>query len=158
MEDILNASLAGGVIVGTCCILLVYPGHSIIFGVFAGLISTFGFEKMNEWLADKIKLYDTCGIHYLHGIPGVLGGLLSVIVVSLLGFTEYDDEESKFGFEHDFGDQAFRQLEALGLSLAFAIVGGLITGFIIKFRIFIQSEKLFIDDPYWLVAVQPQTK
>ena len=28
---------------------------------------------------DKLKLHDTCGVHYLHGIPGVLSGLLSVL-------------------------------------------------------------------------------
>ncbi len=38
---------------------------------------------MKSKLFDKIKLHDTCGVHNLHGIPGVISGLASVLVCAL---------------------------------------------------------------------------
>lgn len=43
MEDILNASLAGGVTIGASSGVLINPAGSIIIGFFAGAVSTFGF-------------------------------------------------------------------------------------------------------------------
>lgn len=43
MEHILNATLAGGVMIGTACDMINNPGVSLAIGFFAGLISTVGF-------------------------------------------------------------------------------------------------------------------
>ena len=34
-------------------------------------------------LYEKLRLHDTCGVNNLHGIPGVMAGLLSVFVTLL---------------------------------------------------------------------------
>ena len=147
MEDILNASLAGGVIVGSSCNFIVYPAVALLFGVFAGLVSTFGFEVFNECLASKVKLYDTCGVHYLHGLPGILGALLSTVVIGACGSSDYDLDENKYGLEGSFGDQAVNQLLALLITLGFAVFSGVLTGWIIS-RWNTPSE-LFVDKVYW---------
>jgi ammonia channel protein AmtB len=36
-----------------------------------------------------IGLYDTCGVHNLHGIPGILGGIWSAIIIAFYN-TGYD--------------------------------------------------------------------
>lgn len=83
MEVLLNATLAGGVIMGASCDLIVAPGAAMIAGSIAGIVSAMGFLWMNEFLKTKIGLHDTCGVHFLHGIPGTLGGFASVICCAL---------------------------------------------------------------------------
>ena len=36
----------------------------------------FIFKVVQPFLQDKINLHDSCGVNNLHGIPGILGGLL----------------------------------------------------------------------------------
>ena len=45
MDDILNATLAGGVIIGAPAGVVINPGLALAIGIFAGVISTLGFAK-----------------------------------------------------------------------------------------------------------------
>ncbi len=81
MEDILNASLAGGVAIGASSSLFVNPAASLTVGLTAGVISSLGFRYLTERLA-KIGIYDTAGVHNLHGIPGLFGGIISSIAIA----------------------------------------------------------------------------
>jgi ammonium transporter Rh len=78
MVDIQNATLAGGVAMGTSADLCIGPGIAILVGVLAGCLSTFGFcfiaPVLKRW-----NIHDTCGIHNLHGMPGIFGGLVGAI-------------------------------------------------------------------------------
>ena len=47
---------------------------------------------MGGWLFDKLRIHDTCGVNNLHGLPGVMAGLLSVLVTLLAA-------ESTWGLE-----------------------------------------------------------
>mmetsp|Transcript_48681 Transcript_48681/g.74064 ORF Transcript_48681/g.74064 Transcript_48681/m.74064 type:complete len:103 (+) Transcript_48681:433-741(+) len=80
MEDVLNATLAGGVAVGSTADLIVDPVYSLLIGFIAGIISVIGYNKLGPWINDKLKLHDTCGVNNLHLMPGFTGGLISVIV------------------------------------------------------------------------------
>ena len=82
MEEILNASLAGGVIIGAPSGIFTNAAGSLCIGLFAGAVSCFGYTHLQKRLQDKIGLYDVCGIHNLHGIPGVLGGIFSAIAIA----------------------------------------------------------------------------
>jgi ammonium transporter Rh len=79
MEIMLNATLAGGVVMGSSADLIEEPFVSILVGSLTGIISAFGFAHLGHIMKGKINLADTCGVLYLHGIPGFLGGLLSVL-------------------------------------------------------------------------------
>jgi ammonium transporter Rh len=48
-------------------------------GCLAGLVSALGFLYLGGWLKEKIGLMDTCGVHNLHGLPGVLGAIIGSI-------------------------------------------------------------------------------
>jgi len=50
MEDILNATLAGGVAIGAPCGLLYYPGIAMAIGFTSGIISTLGFKYLTPKL------------------------------------------------------------------------------------------------------------
>jgi len=76
MEIILNATLAGGVGIGTCADFVTNPGIAMIAGLITGSVSALGYIYVTPWLAEKYDLHDTCGIHNLHGMPGVIGALI----------------------------------------------------------------------------------
>ena len=78
MEDVLNASLAGGVMIGTASDMCAYPVAAMIIGFLAGVVSTLGFRFLSPML-EKIGLHDTCGVLNLHGIPGIIAGLIGSI-------------------------------------------------------------------------------
>ena len=39
---------------------------------------------------DKLKVHDTCGVNNLHGMPGLFGGLLSVLIAGIASADVYD--------------------------------------------------------------------
>ena len=82
MESILNATLAGVVVIGAPSSVVYRPGVAILIGFTTGIISTISFHKLTPKLLQCIGLYDTCRIHNLHGIPGLLGGIWSAIIVA----------------------------------------------------------------------------
>ena len=83
--DIANATLAGGVAIGSTCDLAV-PGAAFAIGIMAGIVSTFGFAIIQSRLTDFTKKVDTCGVLYLHGLPGLLGGITALFVVNGINF------------------------------------------------------------------------
>jgi len=50
MEDILNATLAGGVMIGAGAGLFVNPTAALCIGLFAGVISTLGYKYLTAKL------------------------------------------------------------------------------------------------------------
>jgi len=78
MEDVLNATLAGGVVVGSTSDMMKYPWAVLILGALGGFISVVGFHSLTP-KTGKI-FHDTCGVHNLHGVPGVLGGLMGGVL------------------------------------------------------------------------------
>lgn len=79
--DVANAALAGGVAIGSTCDR-VGPLQSFAIGLVAGLLSTAGFALVQERLQQKLRLVDTCGVLYLHGLPGLFGGLAALVGVA----------------------------------------------------------------------------
>ena len=107
LADIANAALAGGVAIGATCD---YASHTfaVIIGILAGGLSTFGFAIIQEKQQKLMKLIDTCGVSNLHGLPGLLGGLVALPIIKGLNM----------GY----------QLSGIGISIIIAILSGLITG------------------------------
>ena len=110
--DIANAALAGGVAIGSTCDVEGFFVQAFIIGGAAGVISTFGFAIIQDMLQGALKKTDTCGVMYLHGLPGLFGGLAalpwlkpSVTLAS--------------------------QLTGIGVTVGIALVGGVFVGKII---------------------------
>jgi ammonium transporter Rh len=82
MEIILNSSLAGGVAVGSAADIIVLPHGAMIAGFITGIVSSLGFAYLSKFLQRTIKLHDTCGVLNLHGMPGLIGGIIAAIVAS----------------------------------------------------------------------------
>ncbi len=78
--DIANATLAGGVAIGSTCDCSNFTSAFVI-GSIAGSLSTIGFAILQEKVESAIKGIDTCGVMNLHGIPGLIGGLSAIFIV-----------------------------------------------------------------------------
>jgi len=135
MVHIQNATLAGGVVMGACADLYTHPAGAVGIGFTAGLVSTLGYTYLQDALMN-IGLYDTCGIHNLHGMPGVLGCIASSITVGSYG------DYARFGRNLHF--QAAYQIAGLCVTWGIAILGGLVTGFIMRFA-FPATEHPYTD-------------
>ena len=143
MEIILNASLAGGVVMGANADIISKPYGAMLAGFVTGCVSSLGYAYLGPYLARKINLHDTCGVHNLHGMPGLLGGIISAIVISR-GNTNFGANYNSYYFNNLLrtnSQQAGYQLAALGTSLGFGLLGGLICG------ILTGNHNWFFDPP-----------
>ncbi|KUO71964.1 MAG: ammonium transporter [Desulfosporosinus sp. BRH_c37] len=80
IADMANAALAGGVAIGATCNLVTSPAAFLI-GLLAGALSVIGFVFIQPKLQSSLKIVDSCGVHNLHGMPGLLGGIIAIFVV-----------------------------------------------------------------------------
>ncbi|XP_017708037.1 PREDICTED: ammonium transporter Rh type B isoform X2 [Rhinopithecus bieti] len=158
MVHIQNAALAGGVVVGTSSEMMLTPFGALAAGFLAGTVSTLGYKFFTPILESKFKVQDTSGVHNLHGMPGVLGALLGVLVAGLATHEAYGD-----GLERVFPliaegqrsatSQAMYQLFGLFVTLMFASVGGGLGGLLLKLP-FLDSpldSQCYEDQVHWQV-------
>nr|XP_020473081.1 ammonium transporter Rh type B-like isoform X1 [Monopterus albus]XP_020473082.1 ammonium transporter Rh type B-like isoform X1 [Monopterus albus]XP_020473083.1 ammonium transporter Rh type B-like isoform X1 [Monopterus albus]XP_020473085.1 ammonium transporter Rh type B-like isoform X1 [Monopterus albus]XP_020473086.1 ammonium transporter Rh type B-like isoform X1 [Monopterus albus] len=158
MVHIQNAALAGGVAAGTAGEMMLTPCGSMIVGFLAGIISVLGFKYLSPVLEEKLKVQDTCGVHNLHGMPGILGAIVGAVTAAVASSDVYGDGmEDVFpdvaSGETDASFQGARQAISLVVTLGMALVGGLLVGFILKLPIFgAPSDNIcFEDSIYWEV-------
>lgn len=125
--------------------LFVQPYGALLIGSCAGAISVFGFEYITPYLARKFKLHDTCGVHNLHGMPAILASALSIFMAAIAteetyrhGLTEiYPALAEVEDHGHIYPaitqlQQAVNQFLAFVVTMVIAVVGGVITGLIMK--------------------------
>jgi ammonium transporter Rh len=134
MEVTMNASLAGGVCMGACCDIITNPGFTMLVGAIAGGISALGYLYGNDWCKKHLNLHDTCGIQWLHGIPGIYGGIVSAICASS-GYYNFGNTSQlalvfSDAFNRTMKQQAAYQLAGIAISIVLAIASGAIAGFI----------------------------
>ncbi|KAL7868086.1 hypothetical protein SRHO_G00094700 [Serrasalmus rhombeus] len=160
MVHIQNSTLAGGVAVGTAAEFMLMPYGSLIVGFFCGLISTLGYIYLTPFMERKLKIQDTCGIHNLHGMPGVIGGIVGAI--SAAGATEsvYGQQGlmDTFAFTGDFKHrtpavQGGYQAAAMCIAVSFGIGGGILVGLILRMPLWGDptDDNCFDDEVYWEV-------
>lgn len=135
--DVQNAALAGGVSIGAVANLGINPFGAILIGCLAGTLSTVGYHFIQPFLLEKLGLHDTCGIHNLHGMPSLLGGLASAIVPHVINSAAGTGSSG-------------HQLAGIGLTLVVAISSGGFTGFLMKYLG--NKGKEFEDRESWIVA------
>jgi len=148
MVDIQNATLAGAVAMGGSANLVTTPWGALTLGVLGGVVSTIGFARLQDFLQSKLSLYDTCGVHNLHGMPGVLGGFASALFVGISSSEAYGNGLTSAippRADRTAGEQAGYQLLGLGVTLAISLTSGAVTGILLKLP-FLQPPKRLYDD------------
>ena len=109
---------------GVAAHLQLFPATAVALGMIAGTVSTLGYEFLTPFMNNYLHIQDICGVHNLHGVPGVLGGLVSVFATLAISQLDGPDEAS---FPH--GDwQPMYQAAVLGITIGIAIVSGLVCG------------------------------
>lgn len=122
IADMANAALAGGVSIGATCNLVTTP-MAFLIGLLAGALCVIGYVVIQPKLQSKFKIIDTCGVHNLHGMPGLLGGLIAILVVPGI---------------------AVAQIAGIIFTVVLALLCGTVGGFII--RITGSKEKVYEDE------------
>lgn len=128
--DIANATLAGGVSIGATCAQPDFFAGAFGIGAGAGVLSTIGFALIQTRLQNALKKIDTCGVLYLHGLPGLLGGFAALIFVA----------NTKV------------QLEGIGITVAAALVAGFLAGKILSIfgrrkAAYEDAEEMIVEEP-----------
>lgn len=144
--DIQNASIAGGVAIGAVADFTLGAAEVALIGVAAGMISTLGYSRIQEWVEHHLNIHDTCGVHNLHGLPSLLGGLISVIVTGIK-FSRGTDSPPIF--DDNGRSQPLDQFLAIVFTLAISIISGFGTGWLMsRFTPSINVEA-YSDSPWW---------
>jgi ammonium transporter Rh len=110
IADMANAALAGGVAIGATC-NVVNAQLALAIGVVAGALCVFGYTIVQPAVQRALKIVDTCGVHNLHGMPGLLGGLAAVFIIPGI---------------------AVAQLAGIAFTVIFALIAGVIAGFVVR--------------------------
>ncbi|XP_068231565.1 ammonium transporter Rh type A isoform X2 [Palaemon carinicauda] len=178
MVHIQNSTLAGGVAIGTTADLMIQPWGAALVGIIAAIVSVLGYTYLTPLLASKLRLHDTCGVHNLHGMPGVIAGIISGILTTTASEATYgpslyqiypemapEENTEEFtrlknllpdlepGSGRTASTQAGLQIVALAITLGISIVGGIATGFVLRLEKFstLKTNDLFEDERYWLM-------
>ncbi|XP_051788808.1 rh50-like protein [Erpetoichthys calabaricus] len=178
MSDIQNVTLAGGVTVGATVDMMVTPACAFALGVVGCCACMLGYKYLTPFMATKLKIQDQCGIHNLHGLTGLISTLAAIIAILMAnedtyGLSFYETfryraptaEDPKLkelqsvfpdiqpGEGRSASQQAIYQVAALGLALATSVLGGLLTGAILKLPFLSQptDDYCFDDRVYFEV-------
>ncbi|XP_055939253.1 ammonium transporter Rh type A-like isoform X3 [Argiope bruennichi] len=177
MGQIQNATLAGGVAIGTCTDLMIQPFGALLIGSIGGTLCVVGFNYLAPFLA-RMNIYDPCGINSLHALPGFFAGITGVIAALIANEQNYGHSLYKLypamapmhnsselmeilkyspdvapGLARTAPMQAcFQFLYVIEVMLV-AILTGLITGIFLRLQIFdpVDDKQMYLDDPFWVV-------
>ncbi|GBF90580.1 ammonium transporter Rh type A [Raphidocelis subcapitata] len=147
MVHVQNATLAGGVAIGSAANLAIPPAAALGLGALAGALSVAGYAAASPAL-DRLGVTDTCGVLNLHGMPGALGGLASALFAALWGGRAANAPLIAHGAR-----QPLVQLAGLGAALGAALAGGAAAGFAASkldpAHQALTEGELFEDAPLW---------
>ena len=121
------------------------PGGSVLVGMAAGALSVCGYVFVTPALDRLLDLKDICGVHNLSGMPAVLGGLVAgfASLTQSSGYLNYDLGITQLGY----------QIAAMGATLAIAVTGGAIVGFLLSLPYggpSLTPTEMFDDAAFWL--------
>ncbi|XP_034238337.1 ammonium transporter Rh type A [Thrips palmi] len=161
MVHVQNATLAGGVAMGTAADLLVQPVGALVVGCLAGALSVVGYAYLQPWVLSRFKVHDTCGVHNLHGMPGVMAAIVGAVMAAFATDAQNDYGNALYvqfpamaptdkdaleklmwegtvllnlqpGLGRSAGKQAAFQLASLCATLVVSLASGTLTGYVIR--------------------------
>ena len=147
LEDLLYASFPGAIVIGGCCHLIKEFYLCILFGIAASVLTLLAFYLFYE----KIKInnsgyHDTAKVIFYHGVPAILGGIISTIFIGNLKNLIPDINQCTYKMficpsDSDIDNEGINNIQrkagamfgAIFLTLLIAGLSGLCVGFSVKF-------------------------
>jgi len=127
VEHILNATLVGGIIMGSGADILRDSFVAYIVGGVFGIFATWSYTSVSKILM-KVGLNDVSGVFHTFGIPGIIGGLLSSI------------------YRARYASRGGIQVAGTFISFAISLAGGLLVGLVIRWLGSHQDENEYYND------------
>jgi len=137
MTMVRNATIVGGIAVGTAATMTMQPFVAIIIGAVASATSVVGFRYISPFLREKCNVHDTCGILNVHFFPGLIGGIAGIILARVAEVSGYNGSfATVFPFRvtepRNSQEQSQFQLAACAVALAFGLFGGAFVGLLLR--------------------------
>ncbi|CEG38709.1 ammonium transporter 1 [Plasmopara halstedii] len=154
MVHVQNATLAGGIAMGTCSNLAVCPETAIIIGLVVGVASVAGYRYVSPHLEREFRIADTCGVFNLHGMPGLVGGFAGAMVTFSAPDDFYGDSLTDIYPARSYrsaSKQGWYQLLAIVTSASIATLSGLIVGYFLSSKQFHQQQLKYEDEEWFSV-------
>lgn len=124
--------------IGTIADKAIRPFGAMIVGSIGGALATVGFRFIRPIL-QKARIHDTCGVSNLHGFPGLLAGIFGIILAIFPTYSLYREnllDTCWHGLYRTYLTQVGYQAAALATTVGIAIVGGVVTGLILRLPVF----------------------
>ncbi|XP_035244899.1 rh50-like protein [Anguilla rostrata] len=157
LADIQNVTLAGGVTVGASVDMMISPAAAFALGVMGCVACMLGYKYLTPFLARRFRIQDQCGIHNLHGLTGLISCLAGICAILLATEETYGPSlyqtfayrappegdprllelqalipGLKPGLGRSAKQQAVYQVAAIFSTISLAVLGGIVTGFVLK--------------------------
>ncbi|XP_041817584.1 ammonium transporter Rh type B-like [Chelmon rostratus] len=176
MADIQNVTLAGGVTVGASVDMMISPVAAYALGIMGCTACFLGYKYLSPFLARHMRIHDTCGIHNLHGLTGLISSTAGICAILLATEETYGpsmyqifshrappDGDPKLlelqrqipGLKPGLGrtakEQAAYQAAAIIFTITASSIGGLLTGLVMRLPCMASpSDKdCFDDEPFF---------
>ena len=59
---------------------MLQPYGAVTAGTVASVVSCLGYKVLTGRVMEKLGIHDTCGVNNLHGVPGIMAAVLSILV------------------------------------------------------------------------------
>eukprot|EP00285_Hemiselmis_virescens_P007624 CAMPEP_0173383260 /NCGR_PEP_ID=MMETSP1356-20130122/5816_1 /TAXON_ID=77927 ORGANISM="Hemiselmis virescens, Strain PCC157" /NCGR_SAMPLE_ID=MMETSP1356 /ASSEMBLY_ACC=CAM_ASM_000847 /LENGTH=623 /DNA_ID=CAMNT_0014338039 /DNA_START=120 /DNA_END=1991 /DNA_ORIENTATION=- len=159
--DAQRSSIAGGVAIGSVANLTAEPWEAIVIGAVGGIACSWAGHYMRVFCVGRLKVHDTVGVMSMHGWPGLIGWIAGVIkLVPLnLDYLTGDRQSKNLAYilpwenilqhQKGNGDAAIAQAVIAPMTIAIALVTGLVAGAVSKKVTHLDIELLFKDDTFF---------
>ncbi len=138
--DVRNAIISGGIAIGSIATLQVSSYLIIIIGIASAFITITANSRLGPYLLYNFNIVDSAGIFGTHGLCGIFGAIVSVIVAAYKASYDMSDV-SIYGSE--YANQWYHQLVAMFICIGVAVVFGLIAGY--AHKVVSKSMRFYFD-------------
>lgn len=179
MADVQNVTLAGGVTVGASVDMMISPAAAYVLGMIGCTACMLGYKYLSPFLARRFKIQDQCGIHNLHGLTGLISSTAGICAILMAKEEDYGpsffeifthrapvEGDPKLhelqmlipglqpGLGRTANEQALYQVAAVLSTMGVSLLGGILTGFVLRLPYlaspsddFCFDDELFFDVP-----------